>query len=405
MLLALSISGIFISLLFLYFAGRNFTSSIYLGGFFLILSIYGINQYALLYSKSVILVAVFCTNFTFLYYLIGPLLLFYIRSVINDNSRLRPRDLLHLIPMATYFIAELPYLLTSFSYKKEVATEIVDNAGFLFDYKATILSEWFGNSTLYLSRPLILLLYTFVCLAIFIRYLVNSESSSRFARQGFMTRWVSLLLGFLFLLVFSYFVLIFQTFILDFPQLFYTANVLQIISAIGLTGLMISPFFFPSILYGLPRYPESLLQKDTTGGNEDDPITEEKKESYLNLEENYLQSIRKKTESSMRNDQPFLLAGFNLQKFAEQVQLPPHHLAYFFKEIRKQSFNDYRNACRVDYAKQLIEEGKAADHTLEAIGLLSGFSSRITFFRAFKKTEGMAPSAFLEQTNEKSFSK
>ncbi len=39
--------------------------------------------------------------------------------------------------------------------------------------------------------------------------------------------------------------------------LFYTLNIMQLVSLFGLTGLLISIFFFPGILYGLPQIPMS----------------------------------------------------------------------------------------------------------------------------------------------------
>ena len=45
-----------------------------------------------------------------------------------------------------------------------------------------------------------------------------------------------------------------------------------------------------------------------------------------------------------------------------------------------------------------MKEGKAKDLTLEAIGKLSGFSSRNTFLTTFKKVEGITPTTFAAQT-------
>ena len=95
--------------------------------------------------------------------------------------------------------------------------------------------------------------------------------------------------------------------------------------------------------------------------------------------------------------QLYLQSDCNLAYFAKFIKIPAHHLAYYFREVRKQSFNDYRNEWRVNHAKKLISEGGAKQHTLEAIGSSSGFSSRNTFFTAFKKVEGMPPSAFASQ--------
>ena len=41
---------------------------------------------------------------------------------------------------------------------------------------------------------------------------------------------------------------------------------LQLLSALGLIGLLGSPFFFPGILYGLPRIPDSILKKKSNNG-------------------------------------------------------------------------------------------------------------------------------------------
>jgi AraC-like DNA-binding protein len=63
--------------------------------------------------------------------------------------------------------------------------------------------------------------------------------------------------------------------------------------------------------------------------------------------------------------------------------------------VKRQSFNDYCNECRVEYAKVLMLEGKSSDMTIEAVGILSGFTNRSTFFRAFKKFEGISPGSFM----------
>jgi hypothetical protein len=133
-----------------------------------------------------------------------------------------------------------------------------------------------------------------------------------------MLKWLSVFLGFQFLFVISNLALIFKTFVQQIPQLFFTVNLLQIFFMTGTIGLLISPFFFPSILYGLPRYPEPLLKADQNERAEDDTMPE-KKVCPLNLEENYIQFIRQKTESAMMNDHDYLITALNLQKFSERI--------------------------------------------------------------------------------------
>jgi len=101
----------------------------------------------------------------------------------------------------------------------------------------------------------------------------------------------------------------------------------------------------------------------------------------------------------MRETRPYLQPGFNLPQLSAQIQIPVHHLGYYFREIKRQTFNDYRNEWRINHAKKLIEEGKASEITLEAIGMLSGFSSRNAFITDFKKVEGVSPGSYASRLN------
>jgi YesN/AraC family two-component response regulator len=91
---------------------------------------------------------------------------------------------------------------------------------------------------------------------------------------------------------------------------------------------------------------------------------------------------------------PYLQPECNIAYISKLIKIPVHHLGYYFREIKKQHFNDYRNEWRVRHAKKLISEGKVDEMTLEAIGKLSGFASRSAFLVAFKKAEGKTPNAF-----------
>jgi YesN/AraC family two-component response regulator len=100
----------------------------------------------------------------------------------------------------------------------------------------------------------------------------------------------------------------------------------------------------------------------------------------------------------MKEVQPYLHPDFNLAQFSVLTHIPVHHLGYYFREEKKQHFNDYMNEWRINHAKILIQEGKATELTLEAIGLKCGFPNRDSFRTTFKKVEGISPSAFVAKT-------
>ena len=389
MLLYISITGIILSLILLFHNAAKFRSTIYLGLFFLSLSVYVINDYVVLYSKSVLFVSLISTNITFIAYLIGPLLYWYIRSILTDDSGFKKSDFFHLAPMMVYLAASLPYMFSSYAYKVEIAEQIVNDPGFLETFEFTILSEIFSNAVVYLSRPFLALVYTLWAIILLVRYLRHRSFRLFSSSLSFMTKWLCLLLGFHLLMVVSHLLSVFLSFMSD-SEVFFTMNLLQVFSFTGLSGLMGSLFLFPEILYGLSRFSEVVVSPVSEVDEKVEAISRD-----YNFESSYVLLIEQKTDRCMTEFQSFLQPELNLNRFADILQLPAHHLAYYFREIKKQSFNDYINGCRIEYAVSMLRQGKTNDLTLEAVGVLSGFTNRSTFFRAFKKVEGVSPGSFL----------
>jgi len=158
MLLFFSILGILLSVIFVTFnAGKN-RATLYLGGFFFILSLYVLSQYVLLYSKSFPMITALLVSFPIVFpllYLGGPMLFFYVRSVLDDDARLRRRDLFHLLPMLVFFAASLPFTFSPLSEKVDAANLLVNDVGAIQTYAATFLSETFSVMAVYLSRPVL----------------------------------------------------------------------------------------------------------------------------------------------------------------------------------------------------------------------------------------------------------
>lgn len=111
----------------------------------------------------------------------------------------------------------------------------------------------------------------------------------------------------------------------------------------------------------------------------------------------YLVEMGRMIDACMIEKRPYLDPDCNIYTLSGMLGIPVHHLSYYFSEQKKKSFNDFRNEWRIHHAKDLILTGKAREMSPEAIGFSSGFSSRITFFRAFKKAEGISPETFMSR--------
>ncbi len=185
MLRYFSIAGLILSGILLYLNTRSFRSILYLGVFYFTISLYGFSHYVLLYSKSALLVSCFFVNATFTFYLIGPMLYWYIRSTLTDNAGWKKSDFWHLIPLLVYLVSALPYIFSPWSYKVDIASSIVNDPGFMGTFQATILSEIFSNTAVYLSRPVLVLGYSIMALVLFIRF-IRKKKYQGFSRGSYI---------------------------------------------------------------------------------------------------------------------------------------------------------------------------------------------------------------------------
>ena len=412
MLLFLSILGGLLSVILLLFSGRKNITTVYLGAFFFLLSLYGLYQYALVYAKSPFLIAVFLMNFACItspLYLIGPMLFWYVRSVLRDNWTLQRSDLWHLLPALIFFLAALPYNHVPASHKLEMAGAVVLDIGIIQVYKTTILADWFSIQAVYISRPALVLIYAVGSAIIYARYLQQGNLSKVFSGQYFMRTWLFLLIALVAIMTSTHILLIAKMFAMEFSELFFTLTFLRLFCWSALIVLLISPLFFPTVLYGLPRVPEP--KGKTRQRRQKLPATAARAVNGLqklpvpsasanHFEKEYLQGIGQEVESCMQEHKPYLDPDFNLAWLSAHVRIPAHHLGYYFREVRQQPFTEYRNFWRINHAKELIQEGKASLLTLEAIGKMSGFSSRNTFRSTFEKFEGICPSAYSGRIRE-----
>ncbi len=395
MLLFFSISGFLLSFLIIYFNARKFRSSIYLALFFLLESLYLLIFHAVVYSKFTILIAILFVNTGFLYYLIGPVLYFYFRSIFNDDSRLKRKDTIHFIPAIIYFVTSLPYIFSEWSHKIAIAQLLADDYLNLKSLKPTILYEILPVSFLYIAPPAIALIYSIVASFLLFRWNRQGKTKMVLHHQKYFIRWLMVLLIIVSLTLVSHIAPMIVAYSERKIELFFSLKVLMNISAAGLTGLLISILFFPQILYGLPFIPEDLRKNEKE--NADEKQVEKNTESLnqkADFEEVYLKQIGDKSDLYMRDHQMYIQQDCNLALFAKMLNIPAHHLAYYFREVRKQPFNTYRNEWRIEHAIHILNVGSHKDLTLEAVGRLSGFTSRNTFFTAFKKSKGITPGEF-----------
>lgn len=102
-------------------------------------------------------------------------------------------------------------------------------------------------------------------------------------------------------------------------------------------------------------------------------------------------------ESYMAEEKPFLDPRLTLGQLAGAVGVPARELSQAIGAGGDGSFYSLVSRHRVAEAKELLSSPHEARTSVEAIGLMSGFRSRSTFYEAFRKEVDMTPAEFRRQ--------
>lgn len=119
-------------------------------------------------------------------------------------------------------------------------------------------------------------------------------------------------------------------------------------------------------------------------------------EKYLNsgIPRKDMKRIQGKIKTALTEQQTFLNRQLNLKVFAQEIGENPHHISQTFSQLMEESFRDYVNRHRIEYAKILLRDTNLQHYTIEAIAQEAGFNNRVTFNKAFRKFTQTMPSAY-----------
>ncbi|HEX2536161.1 MAG TPA: helix-turn-helix domain-containing protein [Chitinophagaceae bacterium] len=102
----------------------------------------------------------------------------------------------------------------------------------------------------------------------------------------------------------------------------------------------------------------------------------------------------------MDSERPYENPELTLPDLARRLGCPPSQLSRVINTAYGCNFNDFINAYRVSAVKERFSAGVHQQQTLLAIAFDSGFNSKATFNRAFLKATGQSPSDYLRATGQ-----
>src|SRR5205814_9963937 len=101
----------------------------------------------------------------------------------------------------------------------------------------------------------------------------------------------------------------------------------------------------------------------------------------------------------MKQEQPFTDGDLTIQKLAERLAIPAHHLSQTINERLGQTFSDFINSYRIEEAKRRLLDPALKHLSVLGIAEEVGFNSKSSFNSVFKKHTNMTPSEFRNANN------
>jgi hypothetical protein len=356
------------SIIFLKSRGSLFANpNIYLAALFFISGIYCLTIYSMSLGHSLLFTVLLYGNFSSIYFLIGPLLYFYLRSLKTGSTRLNSIDLLHFIPFTLVFIDTIPYYLSDYSYKVQVVQQVFSNWTSMFSIP---LGFVFNAAHLYILRPLLLTFYTIWG----IKYLFRNKVYFFKATQ--LGSWLLLFLFFQWLVfvgMSSVFLGVWLENFYGLSHLNYPSEI-KYISLVSYIIMVCTLYFFPQVIY----------------------LNAERFKRILNYQEAYWWKMDQAMNTCYIFDKPFLKANLTLDQFGELVQKDTKELRDFFELYLFTNFTDEMNRLRVQFAKNLIKHGCMKKACLKNLHLESGFSTSKDLEAYFLEFEGLTIQGFIQ---------
>jgi AraC-like DNA-binding protein len=325
--------------------------------------------------------------------LMMPLSYLYFRQTLHDKP-IGLADLLHLLPLLVFVIDYFPFFMLSGERKLEIWRGLNDyrlNTGFK--------EGWFMPEGAHIVIRYASML-TYWTLQFFLLYRLPADQRKDISRANpSQLRWFRWLLW-------TQAILILPSML----ALLFVSKQLQssILALSALVSTLLQGYFLfthPEILYGIHSEPDVDGFSNPGGNKAGDEMAvttgPESNSSYLDLvDEPTLDRIEALLNPLMEKEKLFLNPNLKVADLSTATGFGPHKLSAYFNKRCGLTFNDYINKQRVHYCAGKLESGEYKSKTLDALSSESGFQSRSTFIRAFKKCKGLTPSEFVQSVKQ-----
>lgn len=340
------------------------------------------------------------------FYLIPPSIYIY-TSVVLYGSINKKNLWLHLLPSILIAILALIIFILLDVHGYEHVQFVANDRKSVFTIDSGVIFLWLH----FVTRIAQGFTYLFFQCRLIFRFYKNVMSTTDQFKKIF--KWV-LVLTFMEIALYVFTLLFYILVVLGFGNWGYTVNVFFLLLCVCYVVFPFYLYLSPSLLYGGGEgrvvldceiktvYDFSL--NDVQDDSEEENLHHQDSESLIvsskptlspystdNLEE-----FRDRFERVVVDTGLFRRQGLKVQDVSVLCEIPPRALSYLLATVYKKGFNDFINEWRIEYVADRLIKDDWKDLTLEGLAFEAGFSSRTTFFIAFKKYKLVNPTQYLQ---------
>jgi len=159
---------------------------------------------------------------------------------------------------------------------------------------------------------------------------------------------------------------------------------IALIGYLGYYGINQSKILLPHFLL------KDMETREDNGGKEKVTFT-------INFTKDEITLLTNKIKTVLKDEKPYLDEDLTLNKLALMLETTDKKLSTFLNQHLHTNFYDLINKERVAAVKEKMDSAHFNKYTLLGIAYESGFKSKTSFNRIFKKETGLSPSEYRKQ--------
>jgi AraC-like DNA-binding protein len=336
------------------------------------------------------LLSILLIHFDPLFFLIGPCLLYYLKSLVHGKLVVDKYLLVYAVPALVVLINTLPYYSYPFAEKVAHFAEVQETVNLLgtsnFPYLLFPFRYQGLGSTLF---NLIFALFS-------IGYVVHLRKNS----TSYIKKKLSVLLNRILVVIP---ILLLPNWVL----LGYSSLTIPKTGILSLRQPAFEPDGFVFLLtlllpLGFFLIPSWLYNEKEPFSFLDNLRAAWRKMLHSNSMESHENSFGKSSDleriiSYIETEMPYLQTNFSLHDISQALNIPRIRVTTCFNKQLNTPFPAYRNKLRVAHAISLLRAGAHLTTSIEGIAERSGFKSKSIFYAAFKEEYEMTPTEWIKR--------